>query len=271
MARAAAFAACLAIIASPAHAFMGSTLPSSMHLKSPASFTAGMNKLPVTSNMVRSSRAAQSAITMELVGKRYFLWKIAEKTFDQGLWCARMIAVMFASLVEKLFERTVTNVRLKALKNDLQGIRSTMSTLPAVSSPAEKKTRKKMADLENIKTVQELNKMQHPAGEERIHMAKKADPQDSGGSQLSKTTPIDAPTLNPESTFSFLMITVPLTGLLVNLVSQDKFVDSLSISAATACFLILMVDLAADTPSTVFTANLRKQIPRSVKKLFLAR
>eukprot|EP00961_Rhodomonas_salina_P071951 966094-Rhodomonas_salina.3 len=104
---------------------------------------------------------------------------------------------MFASLVEKLFERTVTNVRLKALKNDLQGIRSTMrcvsvrvyicacarmcacmcvcayvracvpfvlpgsiplaslfltttacfSTLPAVSSPAEKKTRKKMADL----------------------------------------------------------------------------------------------------------------------------
>jgi len=185
---------------------------------------------------------------MELLGKRYFLWKIAEKGFDQAIVIGKMVALAFVGLLERMFQRATTNARLKALKNDLRGIKATATLSRQPKVAASSVSRGGAKDLALIKETQALNSQST---------------QQKEGSQLVS---IDAPTINYEAFFSFLMVAVPICAAVVSLVSQDKMIDNFAVSAATAAFLVAMVDLAADTPSG-FALNIKKSLPASVRKV----
>jgi len=261
-AHATAAAAVLAIAALPGGtAFMQPVSSHGLRLNlASGAFCKGVSQ-PVSAMRRRSVRSnALASLSMELVGKRYWLWNTSEWLYDRLVALTQVVVFTLYGVLSRLFESPYDEARLKA-------IRRRIAELRASREAAEPRNALDMMDV-----VWEVS-----AADEKVSEPASTDAADKGTSLASSSVPaggddlsaVDAGEVNGREAAFFTIVAVPVVLQVLGMMEHDNPAVPYFIAAANASVwfaaLCIFVDWAAGSPSGIAT-QVKRWLPVSLRR-----
>mmetsp|Transcript_44353 Transcript_44353/g.65031 ORF Transcript_44353/g.65031 Transcript_44353/m.65031 type:complete len:312 (-) Transcript_44353:364-1299(-) len=260
---AAAVALALAMIATLPGCAAFMTPSHSMHLlgrTQPGSFC----KTPsVISSMRRVKREpAVTALKMELLGKRFWLWNASEWAFDKFVALTQVVVFTLYGVIARLFESPYDEARLKA-------IRRRIAELRASREAQEPRNALDMMDVVwEVGAADEKDKRAMDLSESPSASRKSASGSTTLNSRgLSEDGNIEAPELNSRVAFGFALVSLPILAQLVSALSEDVYLKASANASIWIVGLVVFVDWAAGSPSGVAT-TVKRMLPVQVRRAF---
>jgi len=195
---------------------------------------------------------------IEWVGKRYFLWRVAEWAFDKVMVFLQVSAALAFWTVDKFKRETQLESKLEDLKYP------TYKSPKEVSSLFSKSDRK--ASLPSSLPAAavssgEITKSSGPPPSELQY------PATSVSTSLStEVRPKDTSMTNFRSAASIALITAPMLLMAAAVCVDDKNFDMLAQAASWLSFSFLFVDLISGSAGG-FTTLIRKSMPMPVRRV----
>lgn len=206
-------------------------------------------------------RQSATALKMELLGKRYWMWNASEWMFDKFVALTQVVVFTLYGVITRLFESPYDEARLKA-------IRRRIAELRASREMSEPRNALDMMDVvwEVGAADEKLGASTATAGsDENKPLASESSRIGSTGRTLTPDGAVDAPTMDGRMAFSFALVSLPVLLEFLSYVSDDLYLRALGSASVWFVGLCVFVDWAAGSPGGVAT-QVKRVMPVTVRK-----
>lgn len=205
-------------------------------------------------------RQSATALKMELLGKRYWMWNASEWMFDKFVALTQVVVFTLYGVITRLFESPYDEARLKAIRRRIAELRASRE----MSEPRNA--------LDMMDVVWEVGAADEKVGapasgssDDNKPMASDSNRIGSTGRTLTPDGAVDAPSMDPRMAFSFALVSIPVLLEFISYVSDDLYLRALGSASVWFVGLCVFVDWAAGSPGGVAT-QVKRVMPVGVRK-----